>query len=200
MMRSRESSGLKRKLYLVYHQDGLLEVVMGAVLLILACVMLSQQVAFIGLIGIPAAMYLPLKQQISLPRIGHIRFTSERESRKKLALALVFGLLAFAVALGFYPILKGVSRQTWTAVEAILPLVFGGALGVVLAGLGYVLKAARFYLYGVLGLVLVLIVYVAGGRTGLPVGLLGVVVEGVGLLNLTRFIRAYPPTDDGQDG
>jgi hypothetical protein len=48
--------------------------------------------------------------------------------------------------------------------------------------------------------VLVLIVYVAGGRTGLPVGLLGVVVEGVGLLNLTRFIRAYPPTDDGQDG
>jgi len=199
MKMSYPSTGLKRKLYLAYHQDGLLEVVIGAALLVLAAVMLSDQMAFIGLIGIPAALYLPLKQQISVPRLGHIRFVPERESRMKLGLALFLGLAAFAGALAVYPVMKGISRESWAAVEPVLPLVFGGLLGVVLAGVGWFLKATRFYVYAALGLALVWLVFAAGGRTGLPVALLGVVVEGAGLLYVSRFVRAYPVTDDIRD-
>lgn len=200
MRSSRRQPGLKQKLYLVYHEDGLLEVVIGACLLILAGVFLFEGVVFIGLIGIPAALYLPLKQQVALPRIGHIRFSPEEETRMKLILLLVLGLAAFVGMIVVVPLLKGLSVDIFPSIEGSMPLVFGVLLGAVLAGVGFFLNNARFYWYGLFGLILISIAYLTGGRVGISLALLGVVVEGIGIVYLSRFVRKYPVLADGQDG
>ena len=69
-----KKSELRSKLLLLYHQDGILDLVVGTCLLLLTLVMAFDQGAFIGLIGIPAIFYIPFKDQIALPRIGLIRF------------------------------------------------------------------------------------------------------------------------------
>ena len=194
MRNPKKPSGLRRRLYLVYHQDGMLELVIGLCLLILAAVILSEQFAFIGLIAIPAAMYLPLKQSVSLPRVGHIRFVSEDISRQRLGLAVVVGLAVFVGLLALYIVAASgaLSSDTAGMIRNSLPIMFAVSIGVALAGVAYALNHARFYFFGTLGLILILAFYVAGGRIGISVALLGVVIEVTGLVNLVSFLRKYP--------
>ncbi len=93
---SLNKSDLRRRLLLLYHQDGILDLVVGSCLALLTLVMAFEQTAFIGLIGIPAIFYIPFKDQIALPRIGLIRFNKPSKNRARLSLVAVIGAITFA--------------------------------------------------------------------------------------------------------
>lgn len=191
MKNTRKSMNLARRLYVIYHQDGILDIVAGAVLLIFAAVIVFDQGAVIGLIALPTVMYMALKQRFSLPRMGYIRFDPEKEQRQKMGLSLLFALTVFIGLLAFYAFSGELPEDLTTAIRESMPLLFGLVLGLALVGVAYFLKNRRFYAYGLLAVVLVWSAFFAGVRLGIGVALLGSTVEVVGLATLMRFIQAY---------
>ncbi len=89
------SGGLRRKLFMLYHGDGLLDLAAGMTVLLLAAVFAFDAPAFIGLIGIPLILYIPLKDSLAVPRMGLIRFESGEISRRKLLGFLLSGAVVF---------------------------------------------------------------------------------------------------------
>ena len=75
---SNQPSGkLKQTLLMIYHNDGIMDIVAGLSLWLLALVMLFDSALFIWMVGLPIVFYIPIKQQISIPRMGLIQFESE---------------------------------------------------------------------------------------------------------------------------
>lgn len=195
-----KASSLERKLYLVYHQDGLLDIIVGLALLVFASVMLSKVTAFIGLIGIPSILYLPLKNQISVPRLGYIRFKPEQEQRQRLWLVLLMGV-ALLIGVGVFSATSGdLPTGLRSVIQSNVPLLFGAVLGSALTGVAFTLKNPRFYLYGALGLALVWIAHFIDIQLGIPVALLAVTIELVGIMTLIRFVQKYPLKNGESNG
>jgi hypothetical protein len=197
MKNARKSMSLERKLYLVYHQDGILDIVAGAVLLIFAAVIVFDQGAFIGLIALPTVMYMSLKQRFSLPRMGYIRFETEKEQRQKLGLTLLFGLTAFIGLLAFYAFSGDLPENLSTVIRENAPLLFGLVLGLALVGVAYFLKNPRFYAYGILAVMFGWTAFFVRVQLGIGIALLGITMEVIGISTLLRFIRGYSLEGEG---
>jgi hypothetical protein len=188
---------LERKLYMVYHQDGILDIVAGAVLLIFAAVIVFDQGAFIGLIAIPTVLYMSLKQRFSLPRMGYIRFETEKEKRQKLGLTLLFGLTAFIGLLAFYAFSGDLPENLSTVIRENTPLLFGLVLGLALVGVAYFLNNPRFYVYAILAVVFSWTAFFLRVQLGIGIALLGITTEVSGIATLLRFLQGYSLDGEG---
>jgi hypothetical protein len=177
---------------MTYHQDGILDLVIGFMILIFATVNLLGQVAFIGLIAIPGSLYIPLKQKITFPRLGFIRFNAKREQQRKLSLALILGLVALLGLVVAYILVGDLPDSIVNGVRENIFLLFGGVFGLVLCAAAYFLKNSRFYFYALVAVILIWSANFMGIRLGVPIAILGGIVEGVGLIFMFRFYADYP--------
>ncbi|QRN84504.1 hypothetical protein JR338_13035 (plasmid) [Chloroflexota bacterium] len=188
-------SDLRRRLLLLYHQDGILDLVVGSCLALLTLVMAFDQGAFIGLIGIPAIFYIPFKDQIALPRIGLIRFDKPSKNQARLTLVAIFGVIAlFAFVLIFILLPEsGGSIRTLLAQNEIL--IFALLLAGVLFLIGLLMHNQRFLLYAVISLAFIGLAAWQGLRMWIPVAgcALIILVTGTGLL--IRFRHQFPKQD-----
>lgn len=197
MNAAKRKSNLEQKLYLVYHQDGILDIVTGCALLIFAAVAYFEAGAFIGLTGIPLAMYIPIKQQVSVPRLGFIRFESAREQGQKLGLTLLLGIAAFVGLVAIYLLNLDLPENLSSLIFDNIRLVFGAALGTVLAGAAYFLNNRRFYFYAGAGVALSWGARFFSYPLGIGLGILAAAVLGIGIVLLARFIRTTPAQENG---
>ena len=192
MNTSRNSSSLRQKLFMVYHEDGILDLVVGMTLLLLSAVFALPDNAFIGLIGIPIVFYFPIKERVSIPRIGFLRITSEARSKRTMMLFLFAGLLMFLglLVLSFFS--SSISGDFIEFIRANMVFVFAGILGASLWGIAIVMNNSRFAFYAILGIVFVCVAYLVAIKIWIALALLGIIVEVVAAYFLIRFIRQYP--------
>jgi hypothetical protein len=176
----------------VYHDDGILDLVVGITVIMLALVMAFDSVFFIGLIGIPIVFYIPIKEQISIPRIGFIRFEAEHKTRKRMFLFLWLGVGMFIMFFLLFLLRSGASpafeELVWNNEVLVFAIILGGTLFIA----GRILNNARFVTYALIALGLVLGANFAGLRVWIPVTLVGVMMEAVGIYRLVNFLRKYP--------
>ena len=148
MSTTKDFDTLKRKVYLAYHQDGILDLTAAVVLLGFGTFMLTGSVVFLTIGAIFATLYTLIKNRITVPRFGYVRFESQEKTAAKYWFLLGFGLL---VLLAF---LAGSIFQSNTSTELqalkqqyhMVPLsamLFGLPA---LAAAGF-LRLKRFYLY-----------------------------------------------------
>ena len=191
-----KSKNLRTKLLMIYHEDGILDLIVGTSILMLAGVMGFNFPALIGVIGIPLTLYIPIKDSVSIPRIGYIRFEAEKDNRKRLLAFLLVGLAAFAVIMLLGPI------QVWMDLEFNVLLwrndvvIFAVLLGGILFAISQVLKNPRFLIYALLSLTLVLVAYFLGLRIWIATIVVGLIMETLGTIKLIKFLQKYPIKED----
>jgi len=190
---------IERKIYMVYHEDGLVDIAIGLVFLGWGVLLAVGPPFLIVLLGpIALLIYYFGKRDISVPRVGIIEPGRKMANRMlSLVMALLgMGLLALVTLILFSQLGPGALEDYSLALVGLIV-----AIGVCL--LGYLLQAIRLYLYAAL----LFVAFAAGEAltssvTAVDTFLLSVIIAGLiilvsGLLVLFRFIRRYPLPPEG---
>lgn len=202
MRTTKEFDSLKRKVYLAYHQDGILDLVAGSVVLGFGTFMLTDNIVFMMLGWFVMMLYVFLKNRITVPRFGYVRIDSQKKARMQSWISVGIGVL---VLLLFFLLPIFLRREpispemdAWIRRYHMVPLstmLFG--LPALVAALFLGLK--RFYLYALLAVGLPLVGALLNIETYIPIVTTGVVIIAVGAVLLTAFLKKYPLNAEGED-
>jgi hypothetical protein len=185
---------IERQVYLSYSEDGLIDIAIGVVITAWGLMLTQEPTGLIGLIGLlgMGIWYLG-KRSITIPRIGVIEPSAKIE-RKLTNLAVFMFILGLIVLAGIL-----LSRAAGSSLLSDYSLsIVGLVLAAGIALLGYLLDAARMYIYA-----LILFASFAAGEilaksiTAFDAFALSVVIGGglillSGIVVLVRFLRKYP--------
>lgn len=194
-MNTKEINTLKQKAYTAYHQDGILDLVFAVVLLGFGTFMLTENAVFLALGAFIAALYIPLKQQITVPRFGFVRFESEKKSLTKawillgvgfLVLLLVFFARYFIGDTPSSPDLQRLSQR-----YHMVPLA-GFLFGIPALVAFLYFKLPRFLLYAILTVALTALGGWMNIQTYIPILSLGGFVLVISFILMFNFSKRYP--------
>jgi hypothetical protein len=197
---------LERKAYLSYHQDGILDIFIGFNILLFSMWMLADM-AYLGgaFVAISTPIYAQVKKQITVPRLGYVKFAPSRtaKAKKTILLLVVAGVLAFIPGVFlFLTTQKGILSPIQFLVDYGM-IVIGVAGMMLLALVAYISEVQRLYAYSGLFVALLTSGYFLSIPLVYYILTFSVVIMGTGLYLLTRFLHKYPlssgdPSDDRQ--
>jgi hypothetical protein len=187
-----KTKNLKQKLLMLYHDDGILDLVAGITILLLTAVFASAKVVFIGLIGIPVIFYIPIKEKLTYPRIGFMRFEPESIGKRKMFYFLLVGCLVFFGLVLLTIFVGSFSDGLVEFINANEVFIFAVILGATLWGVAVFMNNSRFIYYAVLSIALVCAAHFLGIRIWIALALLGITIEAVAINFFARFISQYP--------
>jgi hypothetical protein len=194
---------LERKAYLSYHQDGILDMFIGFSILLFGMWLLADMAYLAGaFVAIFTPIYAQVKKQITVPRLGYVKFASSRtaKSKRTTLLLVVAGVLALIPgALLFITTQSGILAPIQLLIEY-------GMIGIGVAGMAllsavaYISEIRRLYAYSALFFA----IFTGGYFLSIPfvyyIMMLGTVIMVAGLYLLIRFLRTYPlPTGETPD-
>ena len=87
MNKNEQFQKLEQKTYLQYHEDGLIDLIMGLSTIGFAFSMAIDSTVFFIFTCIPGLFFKPLKNKITFPRIGYVNFDTPRGRSARMALA-----------------------------------------------------------------------------------------------------------------
>lgn len=192
---------IEKKTYMSYHQDGLLDIVIGLYALAFGLGIVVDQILDINFAviypGIMIAIVLPIwiaaKRKITMPRIGYVNIGT-KGSNKIFALFLGLAVAGLGVFFLFTMMTFQNGRPEW--IETIL-----FQYGMVWIGLGaavigsmfaYTMGLKRLYGYGLLTLALFVVGYFLAVPFEYLLLFIGGVVMACGVALLVQFIHKYP--------
>jgi len=197
---------LARQTYVSYHQDGLIDLAVGWATLFwgLNLALDESGLTFMSILGVLS--YVPLKNRITVPRLGYARSGARYGGRARMTAALVALALLTAGTLVFLALgMAGQLTPGPSTPAALLwigdhPLSFYAAVAAVGFGLGGLITGIRrLFVYALLSLCLLLGGQLLGARQFVPVLLLGGIILGAGIALLVRFLRKYPAPAEEED-
>jgi hypothetical protein len=178
----------------VFHQDGIIEIITGAVLLNFGFDLLNQNRITSLFTYIPIILLTSMKNQVTMSRLGLEPFGGDEKKVRYWNLSVAAGLVVMLL------LLSTTILDDPLKLRSILSLPFGGDIGNLFAGAiialaclaaGYFIPLKRFYYYAPVAFAAGLI-----GFFFLPVHIpvffcaLAILVPGIQLL--VKFTRAYP--------
>lgn len=184
---------IERKAYTSYHEDGLIDVFAGFLILSFG-VWLILDMAWMGWIlwFVAVSAYAAAKRVFTIPRIGFVKFAPHRVKALLAIAVIVFSLFALLGVVAFMQV-EGGGTPIWllVAIENYM-LVIGVSVAASFCLVGYTFRIRRMYAYALL----TLIMFVTGHFLYFPlyyyVILLGTLILLFGLVMLIRFVRRYP--------
>jgi len=198
---------IEKKAYMSYHQDGLLDMVIGLYALSFGLGIVADKIldfSFAAIMpGILIAIVLPIwiqaKRKITMPRIGFVNFGT-RGSNKLFAIFL--GLMVAGLGVFFVFTLASVQNGRPVWIETVFQygmIVIGLGSAIIASLFAYTMGLKRLYGYGLLTFVL----FASGHFLGVPFEYLlltigSVIIASVAAL-LVQFIRRYPLPKGAQD-
>lgn len=202
MSTTKEFDTLKRKVYLAYHQDGILDLVAGSVVLGFGTFMLTDNIAFLMAGWFVMMMYVFLKNRITVPRFGYVRIDSEKKALMKSWISVGIGVL---VLLLFFLLPIFLRREptspemdAWIRRYHMVPL-STMLFGLPALGAAIFLGLKRFYLYALLAAGLPLLGAMLNIETYIPIVTTGAVIITYGAFLLANFLKKYPLNTEGED-
>ncbi len=186
-----KESSMEKKLLALFHEDGILDLIVGIIVLMFGFVTRYEIFALIGLIAIPGIFYFPLKERLTYPRIGLIRFNSEKENLRKFQVVFLFGVVLLAGLILFLFINVPVPSTRGAFFQNYSLLIFITFFGGVIYAVGIFLKNARFHYYSVLWLALIFSSVFFDFELGFAMIGLGGVMLGVSGWLMVKFVRKY---------
>jgi len=188
-------TSLTRKVYLSYQQDGILDLAAGTVVLGFGLNMLTGNIVFLMVGWMAMMLYFLVKQRITVPRFGYVRFESEEKTFSKGLASVGVGVLVLFL---FFAFKLFVDRQPSSPeMEALVqryhmvPL-SGMLFGLPALGAAIFLGLKRFYLYALLAAGLPALGAWIGIDTYIPIVTTGLVMLVIGIVLLTNFLKKYP--------
>jgi len=193
MSKTRDFDTLKQKVYLAYHQDGILDLTAAVVLLGFGTFMLTGSVVFLTMGAIFATLYTLMKNRITVPRFGYVRFESQENTMAKSWLLLGFGVLVFLAFLvgSTFPSNTSSELQALKQQYHMVPL-SGMLFGLPALAAAVFLGLKRFYLYALLTVGFPALGAWMNIETYIPILAVGFVMMAVGIGLLSSFLKKYP--------
>ena len=195
MSTTKEFNSLKQKVFLAYHQDGILDLAAGTVVFGFGLNMLTGNIVFLMVGWMAMMLYFIVKQRITVPRFGYVRFESKEKTTAKGMVSVGIGVLVlfFFVALKFFLDRQPSSpeMEAWMQRYHMVPLsgmLFG--LPALVAALYLGLK--RFYLYALLAVGLPALGAWVNIETYIPIASTGLIILTFGIVLLAAFLKKYP--------
>jgi len=185
---------LRRRAYLSYHQDGIIDLLVGWMICLFGIYLLLDSSAFVFLAWLPLLFYAPIKNRLTIPRLGYAKFNEAYAKKRQTRLGLLAALLLFAAVLVIGVLV--LSRRDGTiSVKSLTGngmLVYGTVTTLGLLLFGLLSGIWRMAAYGLLCAILM----TAGMLASLP-GFLLFIILGLAILltgatMLIRFMRKYP--------
>ena len=188
----------ERKNYLFYFEDGILDIIAGLPVLSFGLGMVFDATLLFIFTWLPIILYWPVKQAITLPRMGYVKFSPERQRRisKNMVLLLIDGsfflLLGIFVALGF----EGQMFNLRDFMMKYSLLILGAIMASAFLLISILFELKRFSGYGALVFAAWLTPFLFPIREGIPVALIGALISLIGVGFLVRFlINTTPPLE-----
>jgi hypothetical protein len=190
---------LEYKIYLFYHQDGLLDLIIGAIILGLG---LNETFAssiwnIIAILLIIA--YVPLKRGITFPRLGYAKFNINRGGLNLLVAGGVILVFLLLLTIGSLLLVRtnGSSPLRLILWFREYSLIIYGSLGFIGFGLtGMLVGLKRLLVYALLTVVIMTGGYFLGLHGSIPFLFLGGVILVIGTFLLIGFLRKYPVKEE----
>lgn len=193
MSTTKDFDTLKRKVYLAYHRDGILDLTAAVVLLGFGIFMLTGSVVFLSMGAIFAALYTLMKQRITIPRFGYVRFEPQEKTRTQYWLLLGLGVLVLLAFLGGSLFQGNISPEMQALRQQYHMVPLSGMLfGLPALAAAAFLGLKRFYLYALLAVGLPALGAWMNIETYLPILAVGFVMLAVGIGLLASFLKKYP--------
>ena len=191
---------IERSAYLSYHEDGLIDIVLGIGLFIASLWVYVEMIWLMGGIIVSLTpMYMGMKKRYTFPRIGEVTFSKNRTRRSQNSMTFLVIMNVVGVLLGFvfWMAFSGDTRPQWILLMIDnFPAVLGIAGGVIWAVVGYITDLTRFYRYSAATLVVI------GSANFIPTPfiahmlLLSVIVMVSGFLQFQIFKGKHPIVEE----
>ncbi len=195
MSQEQDFKKLRQKTYASYHQDGLIDIIIGWAILGFGINMALDNSVFLFLGWLPIILYVPIKNRVTVPRIGYVKFSSTNSLILGIVLAvLLVLLLGIFILLIVGPDLVPPQISEWFRNYYLL--LFASILGLGFAAAAYATGITRFYAYAFT----LVFVFAAGIWLEVPepvyVIIAGLLIEVVGVMLMVRFLRRYPKSNE----
>jgi hypothetical protein len=195
MSQASDLKALTRRAYLAYHQDGIIDLMIGWMAFSFG-VCLALKAPFITLLAwLPLLTYIPIKNALTVPRMGVVHLQEEfgQSGRKRLdaILAVLLSVLILAIA-GL--VLAVPNEMAALGEEGIL--IYAAMVTLLLLIAGLLSDIKRLIVYGLLCILLAIACALASLPESLMFIALGLVIMFVGVILLARFLHKYPPVQN----
>jgi len=191
MSESLDLKKLEKKAFVSYHQDGLVDLFLGALLLAWG---LTMETMLKGMGGVWFVVLFPFlllaRRRLTYPRLGYAQFTRERRNRRRLvALFTATALLGLMVAF-LWSNQSVPGLRDW--LHRYIEIFFGGLIAAVLLFKAGISGIRRLYLYAAVILISFAAAQWSPFRIQYSFIVSGAVILAGGAVVLARFLRRYP--------
>jgi len=191
MTQEQDFKKLQQRTYASYHQDGLIDLIIGLGIIGFGLMMAFDSSVFSMLSWMPIIFYVPFKNRITVPRIGYVKFSS---SGVRIFSGIFIALLSFFLLAGiYYFVISGsVSPELSAWIREYYLLVLAIIVAITFSSAAFLTGITRLYAYGLL----FLLIFATGNWLGIEpyiyILATGIVIEAVGIWLMVRFLRRYP--------
>jgi hypothetical protein len=189
---------LKRRAYLAYHQDGIIDVLIGGAILGFGLWINFDQPIFAFLSLFCFGSYIHLKNAITVPRFGYVRF-QEGKRETGLLIGVGIGLVLLALVVVILSLLgpDRVGLAPFTFLRKFHVYVMSSIGAVIMAIFGLWGGIRRLIAYGLFLIAALVITYLLELDGSVPLLFTGSFLMLIGMVLMTRFIRGNP-SEPGQ--
>ena len=184
---------LEKKTYLSYHQDGLLDLIIGLCILGFGFNMSTGSSAFLIFAWLPILLLIPLKNKITVPRLGYVKFGAKRaSSQRTIAIISILVGVVFLVGILFLLSMRSHSPTMTAFVKRYHMLILGGIAAFAFSGAALMTGVKRLYLHAALMILIIASGIALSLEPPVYILILGAVIFAIGVIILVGFIRKYP--------
>lgn len=192
---------LERKAYTSYHQEGLIDIFVGLAIINLGICLLPTVIeyAYLGMGSVAVVWffgYLGAKRTLTVPRMGYVEFSKQRQGRLMFLLSF---LLILNLLLVLIPVLGLLTSEVMHFLRVNVLAIIGLAAGGLFALFAFVTNIHRLYGYSSIALVLFVLAHVFSAQLSIPTILLGLVMTATGFALLYTFLRKYPKGEPSEE-
>jgi hypothetical protein len=184
-----ENEHMETRLYGRYWDDGVLDLVSGAALVLVGVLWFFDMAFLIGLMTIWPVFWFPLRRASAEPRAGYVEFSHQRKRRN--LEGLIAGYIVFT-AMALLAVGGGAHLYKTQGGDFVASFINGvpGVLASILALFAtWITMARRFYVYTATLVISGLVTGLAQWEPEVPFLCAGVVVLAMGAMHLHHFIR-----------
>jgi hypothetical protein len=195
---NRSLKEIEQKVFKTYFMDGLWDIYGALILLGFGLTMITGWDYLMLAFAILAVILLLFRQRIVMPRLGQVKFSSNRQGKTKRSILIATAILTFTMLLGviFFVLYSTDNMPGWLNIRMgdYFLAVFGGVLAVLVAAAAYIVGVWRYYIYAVLTFVAYVVANILrpDDMEGVPIIVAGGIVLLSGMVMLMRFLRKYP--------
>lgn len=183
--------------YLYDPNDGLGDLLTGLIILSFGVGVLTEMFWFSAIwVPLLVPVWRAIKKRLHAGRLasGESAPSDRQGPNRKLVMMMGLGGVTLLLGLVFFTLILGASDIPWLKswLSAYFELLLGILAAVLLAVVGAINRAGRFYLYALLSLVAFATAYLFEIHLGIPLTILGALITLSGLVVLSRFLSEYP--------